>query len=171
MDAFETLAEVAIGLAGFGTLANVLARDPARWSSADFFRSVAFFMSSLGALFLALLPIGLGTTSLAEAAIWRVTSGLLLVYTVVFSIALVRLRRRHLQRELWFGPLLITITWTTTLLNLAAQLANVIGVPWAPAAAAVWFGIVWLLIYASVMLVRIVFLPPPTPDTHREGRA
>ena len=65
MESFEILAEVAIGIAGFGSIAIVPGRNRAAWETAGFFRTSVLTMSSLGALFLALLPIGLATTQLA----------------------------------------------------------------------------------------------------------
>ena len=75
MGSFEILAEVAIGIAGFGSLAIVLGRDREGWESADAFRTAGLFLASLGGLFLALLPIGLATTQLAATSIWRASSG------------------------------------------------------------------------------------------------
>ncbi len=67
-----------------------------------FFRTSALFLSSLGALFLALLPVGVATAQLADASVSR-------------------------------GP---TIPF---------------------------FGIVWFLLIACLMLARIVFLRPGRP--------
>ena len=75
VDSFEILAEVAIGIAGFGSIAIVLGQNRDRWEPADFYRTSSLFGASLGALFLALLPIGLATTQLAPEWIWRTSSG------------------------------------------------------------------------------------------------
>ena len=89
---FEILAEIAIGLAGFGTIAIVVARDSTRWDSADFFRTAALFLSSLGALFLALLPIGLATAALPDVVVWRISSAVMAGFIVAFSVILLLLR-------------------------------------------------------------------------------
>lgn len=158
---FEILAEVAIGVAGFGSLAIVLGRDRAGWESADFFRTASLFLSSLGALFLALLPIGLATTELAAESVWRASSAVMFVYIIVFSSILFRWRRRHLRRELWFGPVLYSLVVTTTGVNFLAQMLNASGMAFEPGPTACFFGVVWFLLYGCVLLMRIVFLRPP----------
>jgi hypothetical protein len=166
MGSFEILAEIATGIAGFGTIAIVLARDPMRWSSAEYFRTAALFLCSLGALFLALLPVGLATSGLPERLLWQVTSAVMATAIVVFSVAMVRLRRKHLEPALWFGRALTLTTFGTTLVNLVAQLLNVVGFPFEPNATSAFFGVVWFLLYGCLILVRIVFLPPGSQ--HRE---
>jgi len=160
MGSFEILAEVAVGLAGFGTIAIVLAGDPARWGSGDFYRTAGLFLSSIGALFLALLPIGLATAALPELLIWRISSGVMAVFIVVFSAMLSRWRRLYLERALWLGPTLFATIVVTTGVNLGAQILNAVGYGFAPNAACTFFGVVWFLMYACLMLVRIVFRPP-----------
>ncbi|MFQ5471423.1 MAG: hypothetical protein ACE5FA_00880 [Dehalococcoidia bacterium] len=160
MESFETLAEIAIGLAGFGTIAIVLSRDSRRWSSADFFRTAALFLSSLGALFLSLLPIGLATAALPDMLLWRISSAVMAVFIVVFSAILLDLRRKHLERALWFGPVLLATISISTVTNLCAQALNSTGFLFEPNATIAFFGIVWFLMYGCLMLVRIVFLPP-----------
>ncbi len=160
MGSFEILAEVAIGLAGFGTIAIVLARDSTRWDSADFFRTAALFLSSLGALFLALLPVGLATAALPDVLLWRISSGVMAAFIVTFTAILVHLRRQYLERALWIGPTLLTTILVTTVVNLIAQILNSGGFLFEPNATCTFFGIVWFLMYACFMLMRIVFLPP-----------
>jgi hypothetical protein len=163
---FEILAEIATGIAGFGTIAIVLARDPLRWSSAEYFRTAALFLCSLGALFLALLPVGLATSGLPDRLLWQITSAVMAGSIVVFTVAMLRLRRKHLERALWFGRALTLTTSGTTVLNLVAQLLNVAGFPFEPNATCAFFGVVWFLLYGCLILVRIVFVPPGS--RHRE---
>ena len=163
MQSFEILAEVAIGIAGFGSIAIVLARDEAAWKSADFFRISALLLSSLGGLFLALLPIGLATAELPPSLIWRCASALLAAYLVFQSVLLLRWRNRYLDRALWLGPALFTVVIVTTAANLLAQLANVTGIGFEPNATCYFFGIVWFLAYACLMLARTFFLRPTEP--------
>jgi len=159
--AFEILAEIAIGVAGFGSLAIVLGRDRAGWESADFFRTASLFMSSFGALFLALLPIGLAMTQLAGEWIWRTSSAAMLAYIVAFSAILLRWRRRRLDPELWFGPVLFFLVAGTTAVNIIAQALNSSGLAFEPSPACYFFGVVWFLAYGCLLLMRIVFLRPP----------
>lgn len=159
MSSFEILAEIAVGIAGFGTIAIVLGRDPTP-GSPEFYRTSSLFLASLGALFLALLPIGLETAGISEMLLWRVSSASLAAFLVVFSLVTLRLRRRHLERALWFGPVVMSIIVLTIGLNLLAQLLNASGLVFAPGPASAFFGVAWLLLYACLVLVRIVFVPP-----------
>ncbi len=163
MASFEILAEVAIGLAGFGSIAIVLSRDPTRWDAADFFRTSALLLSSLGALFLALLPVGLATAQLADASVSRVSSSITAVFFLTFATILLRMRRTHLDRAYWFSPMLFAVVAVTGLMNLSAQILNAAAVPFPPSPTVPFFGIVWFLLYACLMLVRIVFLRPREP--------
>lgn len=159
MSSFEILAEIAVGIAGFGTIAIVLGRDPSA-GSAEFYRTSSLFLSSLGALFLALLPIGLATSGLSESLLWRMSSAAVAVFILVFSRVTVLLRRRHLERALWFGRVPASIIVSTVVLNLALQLLNVGGFLFVPGPTCVFFGVMWFLVYACLILVRIVFVPP-----------
>ena len=162
MGSFEILAEIAIGLGGFGTIAIVLARDPARWGPADFFRTAALFLSSFGALFLALLPIGLATAALPDVVLWRVSSAVMTAFIVAFFVIVVLLRRRHLERAQWVGPSMGAAVSVTALVNLGAQILNSGGFLFEPNATCAFFGIVWFLMFACFILARIVF---PSPES------
>ncbi len=159
MGSFEILAEIAVGIAGFGTIAIVLGRDPTP-GSPEFYRTSSLFLSSLGALFLALLPIGLQTAAISEPMIWRISSAAVAAFLAAFAVVSVRLRRQHLERSLWLGPAVISTVATSRLLILVFLLLNTTGLVFAPGPVWVFFGVVWLLLYACLILVRIVFVPP-----------
>ena len=158
MEAFATLAEVAVGVAGFGSVAIVLAREEG-WSGSDLFRVSSFLMASLGALLLSLLPIGLAGSSLSDTAALQLTSAALLVFSGAFMTVNLRMRRRHLDPSLYFGTGLMLLLGVTAVLNVGAQLASVAG-PWVGSVAAPFFGVVWILGYACLVLVRILFFRP-----------
>lgn len=160
MDSFEILAEVAIGIAGFGSIAIVLGRDGREWEPADFFRTSSLFLASFGALFLALLPVGLATTGLAPEWIWRLSSAVMLAYIATFSVLMFRWRTRYLDRSLWFGPIMISMVVATTVANIVAQVMNVGGFAFEPGPACYFFGIIWFLLYSCTLLMRIVFIRP-----------
>ena len=160
MESFGILAEVAIGIAGFGSVAIVLGRDHAGWKPAEFFRTASLFLASLGALFLAILPIGLATSKLAPDRIWQVSSAVMLTYIAIFSVLMIRWRRRYLDRELWVGPILFSLLVGTTGANILAQALNLSSVVFQPNSTCYFFGVVWFLSYGCLLLMRIVFIPP-----------
>ena len=159
MESFGVLAEVAVGVAGFGTIASILGRDASRGSE-EFFRTAALFLSSFGALFLCLVPLGLDTTDLPAESVWRLSSLAVAAFVTAFAIIMPRLRREHLDRGLWFGPVLYPTIAAVTLFNGAAQVANLSGLLAPPGPACVFFGVVWFLMYSCLILTRIVFIPP-----------
>lgn len=157
---FEILAEVAIGIAGFGSIAIVLSRDRNSWESADLFRTASLFALSLGALFLALLPIGLAAAQITTEWIWRTSSAVMLFYQVAVLVVMIPSRRRYLDRRLWFGPIATSLFVTSAVANLLAQTFNVAGALFEPSLACYFFGVVYFLMGGCVMLVRIVFVRP-----------
>ena len=164
VQSFEILAEVAVGIVGFGSIAVVLGRDRDAWESADFFRSASLFFASLGALFLALLPIGLAIAQLAPESIWRTSSAAMLLYGFTIGALVVPLRRRNLDRELWLGPILLTLVAASTVANLLAQLLNVSGMLFEPNPGCYFFGVVHFLLFSCLVLMRIVFVRPVRRD-------
>lgn len=159
MESFEILAEVAVGLAGFGSIAVVLAQDEG-WSGSDFFRVTALLMAAFGALFLALFPIGLGTSALEEGTVWRASSSVMTVYGVVTAVVTRNLRNRHLHPALRLGPALVTAVIGSAALNLVFQLLNVSGLVFEPNATCYFFGVIWFLGFACLLFVRIFFYRP-----------
>jgi len=160
MDAFDTLAEVALGIAGFGSIAIVLGRSDAGWLPSDLFRTSSLFLASLGALFLSLLTVGLAAAGLPEETVWRGASAAVLVHYGVGGVFMRLQRRRLLDRSLWFGAGLMAAVGASAALVVAAQVANVLALGIEPGAGAPYFGIVWLLAFACIMLLRIVFMRP-----------
>lgn len=158
MSAFEILAEVAIGVAGFGTIALVLAQDRRTWESADRYRTAALLLSSFGAVLLALLPIGLATTSLSPETIWRASSGAMVAFFAVHTLTVTHLRRRYLEREYWIGPPLSYVIFASSLANLGFQVVNTLGAPLAPNPTSYFFGVIWFLAFAVLILARLLFV-------------
>ena len=114
--------------------------------------------------FLALLPIGLATAALPDALLWRISSAVMATFIVAFSAIMLHLRRQYLERALWLGPALASTISITTMVNLFAQTLNSSGFLFEPNATCAFFGIVWFLLFACLMLVRIVFLPPGSQE-------
>jgi hypothetical protein len=83
MDAFGTLAEVAVAIAGFSSLAIVFRGRSSDWSGQDYV-SLAFAMAwSIGSVFLALLPIVLGEFGIDLTTASRVGLFCIVIYMVL----------------------------------------------------------------------------------------
>ena len=80
-DSLDTLAQVAITLAGFsGLAAAIRARPFEAWFPRERFTFLTIFVFSLGALLFALIPSALHYFRLSEDTIWRLASFLMLLY-------------------------------------------------------------------------------------------
>lgn len=84
MEAFQTLAEVAVAIAGFSSLAIVFRGRSSDWKGQDYV-SLAFAMAwSIGSVFLALVPIVLG-----EFGVDLITSSRIGLFCIVVYMLLV----------------------------------------------------------------------------------
>jgi hypothetical protein len=100
-DSLQTLAEVSIALAGFGSLLVVLRRDPSRsWSAAEGVDLLIVVGGSLLVLFFSLLPLPVFHLGSSEPAVWRLASALLGLALVLAWWALMQRRWRLLRAGL-----------------------------------------------------------------------
>jgi hypothetical protein len=161
-EALLTLAELALGLAGFTGVIVVFGRDPkAPWHAVDAFRVARMLSASFGGLFFSLLPEGMLATGLSAVTTWRIGSALLLGYlllagrsTLLAARALGPEERAYLDvRYLRAVPLLLG----AVALVLAS---NALGVWWRPGYPAYYLGVLSLLGFAAFQFVRIVFVRP-----------
>ena len=143
------------------SIAIVLGSNRRGWEAADYYRSSALLTTSLSALFLALLPIGLTEFAASVAVAWRVSSAIMALTTVLVVAYLSRLRSRHLDPELYLGPLLTTLVVVTAIANTVAQAVNASAAFHAPSGGVYYFGVIWFLMFACLFFVRIVFYRPP----------
>jgi xanthine/uracil permease len=97
-----------------------------------------------------------------EVSIRRASSATLFTFTIVLLAIVMHLRRKYLQRELWFGPALTGTIIVATAANLAAQFANTFGIFSDPNSASYFFRVVWLLLFATLVFARIIFIRPPS---------
>ncbi len=94
MDAFHTLAEVAVAIAGFSSLAIVFRGQRSGWQGQDYV-SLAFALCwSIGSVFLALLPIVLGEFGLDLASSARIGLYVLSAYMLLVGTGLMVVRWR-----------------------------------------------------------------------------
>ena len=82
-EALSTIAEVGLGLAGFTGILVALGQSPEASSRPGVLRLLLLLVSSLGAVFLALLPFALQESGVSSGACWRLSSALLAVFTSV----------------------------------------------------------------------------------------
>jgi len=163
MDRSEVLlaiAQVALGLAGFGGVFVALRRDEqgAR-EPANAYRLVLLQSSALSTLLLSLLPLGFESVGVPEAAIWALSSALMAALVGTVSVVAVRMRLRH-PEEIRAGeePRVATLTWILAVLTVAAQLANALGLFGERAFGAFLCGLIFLVAFGSYLFARMLFL-------------
>ena len=95
-NALLTLAQVAIGLAGFSAILVALSGNPHQWTPVDAFRIRNILALSFQSVFLSLIPVVLAFFSLPESTVWRVSlliiaigtfGGVLLVLSGVYRLS------------------------------------------------------------------------------------
>ena len=93
-DALQTLAEVAIGVAGFTGVISIFRRRSGGEDALSAWRTSTILTTSFASLLLSTVPMGLDLSGLREPSLWRVCSGLYVVVAVAVIADVVRRRSR-----------------------------------------------------------------------------
>ena len=112
------IAQIAVTLAGFsGLVVAIRGAPPTAWHPRDIWSLSWMFGTSLGALFMALLPVLLAFFHLREGLIWTVASLVMCAFMIVFAVAMTLSGRRltrsgHRPRVRYFpmGATLLLLT-------------------------------------------------------------
>jgi hypothetical protein len=84
----------------------------------------------------------------------------MLLYGIAVWIVAVPARRRYLDRELWFRPIISAPFAALAAATMLAQTLNASGMLFEPNAAWYFFGVLFLLLASCLLLMRIVFVRP-----------
>ena len=163
MDIAETLltvAQVAMGLAGFSSILVALSGEPGRWSSVDAFRISGMLSASFAALFLALAPFLLRFLGVDTALVWRWSSGLVAGFLFLRVAWTVR-SYRSLARadQIVLGTVLIVAIQAALFLLALTEVGAAVGLV-APPEGVYLVGVVSLLGLATFLVVRFLFARP-----------
>ncbi len=158
-ETLSTIAELALGLAGFTGVLVVLGRQPGRFSPAEGFRLAVLLVASLSALFLSLVPLVLHDFGLAGAPLWRVSSGLMAISVLCSGALLARPlgRFRGSESEAYSAWVLVVLTSGAGVVVIV-QLINSTGLLWPTGQGSYSLGLLFLLAGAVVQFVRILFV-------------
>ena len=156
-----SLAQMALAIAGFSGILIAFIRTPGKLTDLERYRLQWLFGPSFGAMFLALLPTTFQVVDLPASLAFRIASGALAAFTVIWYASQIGPTRRHLRET----P---AIFQRRTLYGLAA--GHVVSAAFqTTAAAGAWgdrvegifaCGIVWLLFTAAYQFSRILFVRP-----------
>lgn len=128
------LAGVAVSLAGFsGLVVAIRTSASARWQPRDIWSLSWMLGASIGALFLALLPVLLSSFALLEEQTWTITTGVMALFMISLAMTMAvydrRLKRRgHSARVRGFPGLVLSLYLGCGGLALAAAVGLLPGV-------------------------------------------
>jgi hypothetical protein len=158
-EALLAIAQIALGLAGFGGVfvAMSQARSGER-RPADTYRLVLLLSVSLSTLFLALVPVALDPLGLAGDVLWRASNALLFAMLGVLLLVFHRWRTRHREAvRAGETPIVATLVWTLASAILLAQIGSALALIGRPGGVFL-FGLVFLVAFGSFLFARMLFL-------------
>jgi hypothetical protein len=161
-EALSAIAQVGLGLAGFTGILVALGRTQAAFSRPEVLRLLLLLVSSLGAVFLSLLPFALHESGIGDVACWRLSSLALAAFTTI-SLAYLgsRIQRHRSEFGQLFSTAVFVIIATGSVLIVILQLVNAVGLGAPPRSGSFLFGLLWLLFIGSLQFARILFVRGP----------
>lgn len=167
-DAFLTIAEFSIALAGFTSVVVVFARQGGRFSAVDRFRVQNALWTSLGPAVIAFCPFAFGLFDFSATAVWRASSAVFSAYLAVFFLV-ARSATAALgdsDRAVLGGGGRQVLVVSGVLVNLLLQPLNATGVLFSPHPGIFFIGLILVLLTSITIFVRIVFVRPSTGSTN-----
>ncbi len=159
-DELLTIAELAIGLAGFSGVV-VAFSDRGQITGLDWWRFAALLTMSVAAAVVAFVPSILNLVGVAEDQLWRLASLAFLVVGIpIAAVFPRRLIRANLETGVGIPRKALAPVFLSALLNLVIQVCNVLGWPWSPHAGPFVIGLlIWLVIAASAFGLLVLHRP------------
>lgn len=159
-NALLTLAQVAIGLAGFSAILVALSGKPHQWTPVDAFRIRNILAFTFQSVFLSLTPFVLAFLSMPEPAVWRV-SLLIIALATLGDVLLVLSGVNRLSRpqRAVLNALVISTVTAVLLFMAAVELLAALGRVH-PASGVFFLGLVVLLGVSTVLVTRFLFARP-----------
>lgn len=159
-NALLTLAQVAIGLAGFSAILVALSGKPHLWTPVDAFRIRHILVFSFQSVFLSLTPIVLAFFSLPPATVWK--ASLLIAALATFGdvvLVLSGVYRLSREQRAILNALVVATVTAVLFVTAAVELAAAFGV-FGPAPGVLFLGLVVLLGVSTVLVARFLFARP-----------
>lgn len=164
MEATEVLtliAEIGIALAGFTGVVIVVGRPPGPLTALESFRLSQLLSLSLGAVVLALLPLGLYHLGIDPPKLWQASSAAMATLGVGLLLGHFASTRRFLREapEI-FNRVLLTTLVLAHVGNIGLQMGHALG-GIKPAGPGVFLiGLYFFLIHSGLIFVRVLFIRP-----------
>ena len=159
-NALLTLAQVAIGLAGFSAILVALSGKPHQWTPVDAFRIRNILAFTFQSVFLSLTPFVLALFSLPESKVWKVS--LLIIVMATFGDVLLVLsgvyRLSRPQRAV-LNAVVVSAVAAILFISAAVELLAAFGTV-SPARGVFFLGLIVLLGISTVLVARFLFARP-----------
>jgi hypothetical protein len=159
-EALLAIAQIALGLAGFGGIFVAVGRErAAALRPADSYRLTLLLSTALSTLVLSLVPVALRALEVSEASVWRSSSAVMSALFLGLGVVTVRMRLPHLE-EIRAGeaPWMAAAIWVLAFATLAAQLASAAGLGTLAGFGVFFLGLVFLVAFGSYLFARMLFL-------------
>lgn len=160
-DSLNTIAEVAIALAGFSGLAAVFRSQPFQaWAPRERFAFWLIFVCSLGALFFALIPSAFHYFGLSERVTWRSASLLMLLWIAgVLVAAVIADRRMNRTGHPRAWPFSWRVGAPTAFLAAILQFMNAIGLVITPGPGPYYVALIAMLALGAMNFILLLMFP------------
>jgi hypothetical protein len=158
-DVLLSIAEIALGLAGFGGIFMAFGRAGGERRGADTYRLVMLLSTALVTLVLSFVPVVLQALLVPDTSVWRLASALQAAATVGLMLNVAHFTRRNrevLRAE--EAPGVSQVLWLLAALVLAVQVANAAGFDAGRPFGLFLFGLVFLLSFGAYLFARMLFL-------------
>jgi hypothetical protein len=158
--ALLTLAQVAIGVAGFSAILVALSGKPHLWTPVDAFRIRNILALSFQSVFLSLVPFVLALFSLPESTVWKASLLILALATLAGVLLVLSGVYRLSPSERAVLKAVVVATVVAVLFFMAAvELLAVFGVV-RPPSAVFFLGLLVLVGVSTVLVARFLFARP-----------
>jgi len=163
----QTLAEIAIAVAGFTAIIGIFQRvnraqnELARW------RIYTVLTTSFGALFAATLPMGLSLVRVEQPGLWRISSGIGAVITLLIYGDLLRTRSKlsaASQKIVAGHPWYVRLTTASGVSITIAHLMNASTAIFAAPSGVYFFCVLGGIAISCTIFGRTVFGPQPSEE-------
>jgi hypothetical protein len=166
-DLLQTIAEIAITLAGFtGVVAFLGQRARGEWRTVDLFRFNQLLAGSLAALLLSFAPILLFKLGVPEPLAWRASSGLVALYlAAALAWSAQGLRGLPEAERSEIIPWMLSLILATNIGVFALQVLCAAGIAYSGESAPVLVALVWLLAFSAFQFLRLLRMLQPRDAT------
>jgi hypothetical protein len=158
LDALLTIAQIALGFAGFTGVVTAF-RSPQTWGSHESFRLARMLDSSLYALVLALVPPGLAGAGLSPVVTWRFASALFAA-ALLFRLwrAFAAMRELPADARALINHVAARVIQSTNVLMAVLLALNSMGALWDPGFAVYYLGLLCLISIAAFQFTQFLLV-------------